>query len=88
MCWLPRGFRIHSLASVRLLRATFSMTVGRYDQRKNYVEEEANAIGAEHLRADLLPDDAAAQMRSSLSRYIIRVIPQNLILQSQAMKAQ
>ena len=33
---------------------TFSMALGRYDQRKNYEEEEANAIGTEYLRADLL----------------------------------
>src|SRR5215475_4626937 len=34
---------------------TFSMAVSRYDQRKNYEEEEANAIGTEYLRATLLP---------------------------------
>ena len=31
------------------------MAIGRYDQRKNYEEAEANAIGTEYLRADLLP---------------------------------
>jgi hypothetical protein len=30
---------------------TFSMALNRYDQRKNYEEEEANAIGTESLRA-------------------------------------
>ena len=34
---------------------TFSMAVNRYDQRKNYEEQEANAIGTEYVRADLLP---------------------------------
>jgi hypothetical protein len=34
---------------------SFSMAIGRYDQRKNYEEEEANAIGTEYLRTDLLP---------------------------------
>lgn len=34
---------------------TFSMAISRYDQRKIYEEEEANAIGTEYLRADLLP---------------------------------
>jgi hypothetical protein len=29
---------------------SFSMAVGRYDQRKNYQEEEANAIGTELVR--------------------------------------
>lgn len=37
-----------------LIGFTLSMAVGRYDQRKNLEEEEANAIGTEFLRADLL----------------------------------
>jgi hypothetical protein len=36
---------------------TFSMAVTRYDQRKTLEEAEANAIGTEYLRADLLPGD-------------------------------
>src|SRR6516225_4421040 len=34
---------------------TFSMAISRYDQRKDYEEQEANAIGTEYVRADLLP---------------------------------
>src|SRR5215475_5662383 len=34
---------------------TFSMAVNRYDLRKNYEEQEANAIGTEYFRASLLP---------------------------------
>ena len=34
---------------------SFSMAISRYDQRKNLEEEEANAIGTEYVRADLLP---------------------------------
>src|ERR1700684_3331874 len=48
----------------------FSMAVGRYDQRKNYEEEEANAIGTEYVRADLLPSADAQQVRALLTRYI------------------
>jgi len=33
---------------------SFSMAINRYDQRKAYEEAEANAIGTEYLRADLL----------------------------------
>src|SRR5262245_47249010 len=33
---------------------TFSMALGRYDQRKNYEEEEANAIGTELLDVELV----------------------------------
>jgi hypothetical protein len=49
---------------------TFSMAVGRYDQRKNYEEEEANAIGTEYVRADLLPSADAANVRSLLTNYL------------------
>ena len=49
---------------------TFSMAVSRYDQRKNYEEEEANAIGTEYVRADVLPAAGAANVRSLLSRYL------------------
>jgi len=49
---------------------TFSMAVGRYDQRKNYEEEEANAIGTEYLRADLLAAPDAANVRSLLTNYL------------------
>src|SRR3974390_2687355 len=45
---------------VLLIGFTFSMAVTRYDQRKNLEEAEANAIGTEYLRIDLLsPEDAA-----------------------------
>ncbi len=49
---------------------TFSMAVSRYDQRKNYEEEEANAIGTEYLRADLLPAVDAAKVRTLLLNYL------------------
>ncbi len=39
---------------------SFSMATSRYDQRKNYEEAEANAIGTEYVRADLLPAADAA----------------------------
>jgi hypothetical protein len=49
---------------------TFSMAVSRYDQRKALEEAEANAIGTEYLRADLLPADAGARMRDLLRKYL------------------
>jgi hypothetical protein len=48
---------------------TFSMAIGRYDQRKNYEEAEANAIGTEYVRADLLPAANAAAIHQSLVSY-------------------
>ena len=49
---------------------SFSMAVSRYDQRKNYEEEEANAIGTEYVRADFLPASDAANVRNLLERYL------------------
>jgi hypothetical protein len=46
------------------------VAVNRYDQRKNYEEAEANAIGTEYLRADLLPAAEGAKVRTLLSRYV------------------
>ena len=49
---------------------SFSMAVSRYDQRKNYEEEEANAIGTEYVRTDLLPPADAAKVRELLKEYL------------------
>jgi hypothetical protein len=49
---------------------SFSMAISRYDQRKTYEEAEANAIGTEYLRADLLPADTAAKTRALLRKYL------------------
>ncbi len=49
---------------------SFSIAATRYDQRKNYEEEEANAIGTEYARADLLPDADRVKVRSLLRRYL------------------
>jgi hypothetical protein len=49
---------------------SFSMATSRYDQRKNYEEAEANAIGTEYVRADLLPDADAATVRALLRKYL------------------
>lgn len=49
---------------------TFSMAINRYDQRKTLEEEEANAIGTEFVRTDLLPVADAAKIRGLLSDYL------------------
>jgi uncharacterized membrane protein len=48
---------------------SFSMALERYDQRKNYEAAEANAIGTEYVRADLLPEADAARVRDLLRQY-------------------
>lgn len=49
---------------------SFSMATGRYDQRRNYEEAEANAIGTEYVRAGLLPVSDAARVRAQLAKYL------------------
>ncbi len=49
---------------------SFSMAVTRYDQRKDYEEAEANAIGTEYVRADLLPAESTERVRELLGRYL------------------
>ncbi len=49
---------------------TFSMAINRYDQRKNYEEAEANAIGTEYARANLLPVADAARVQLLLRKYL------------------
>jgi len=53
-----------------LVGFTFSMALGHYDQRKNYEEAEANAIGTEYVRADLLPTPDATRVRELLKSYL------------------
>ena len=46
------------------------MATNRYEQRKNFEESEATAIGTELLRADLLPPADAAKVRKLLGLYL------------------
>ncbi|HYX75232.1 MAG TPA: hypothetical protein VE819_11155 [Steroidobacteraceae bacterium] len=70
----PEVFTIVLTASLTLLGLivgfTFSMAVSRYDQRKDYEENEANAIGTEYVRAGLLPATDAAMSRMLLGSYL------------------
>jgi hypothetical protein len=52
-----------------LIGFTLSMAVGRYDQRKNLEENEANAIGTEYARADVTAPPISAQIKSELAHY-------------------
>ena len=48
---------------------SFSMATTRYDLRKTYEEAEANAIGTEYIRADLVPAADGAKLRDLLRQY-------------------
>jgi len=53
-----------------LLGFTFSMSVTRFDTRKQLVLDEANAIGTTYLRAQFLPDPARTEVSKLLRRYV------------------
>jgi hypothetical protein len=71
-------FRVILSATLTLLALligfSFSMAINRYDQRKNYEEGEANAIGTEYVRADLLPAADTVKVRALLRGYTDRRI--------------
>ena len=46
------------------------MAINRHDQRQIFEEGEANAIGTEYLRADLLPPKTAAATKELLLQYV------------------
>jgi hypothetical protein len=52
-----------------ILGFSYSMATARYDLRKAYEEAEANAIGTEYVRADLLGPAEAQQLRALLRQY-------------------
>jgi len=68
------AFAVVVTATVTLLALiigfTFSMALTRYDERKKLEEEEANAIGTELARADLLPPADAAKLKALLRDYL------------------
>jgi len=53
-----------------IIAFSFSMAVSRYDQRKSYEEQEANAIGTEYVRANLLPSPDATKVHELLRSYL------------------
>jgi hypothetical protein len=74
----PEGARIGTgvvegavFALIGLLIAfTFSGAASRFDDRRDLVVEETNAIGTAYLRLDLLPEDLQPQMRELFRRYL------------------
>ncbi len=71
--WSQQDFNVVQTTTLTLLGLiigfTFSMAIGRYDQRKVFEEAESNAIGTAYLRADLLPEAIAPKVRTLLKQY-------------------
>ncbi len=58
-----------------LLGFTFTMALQRFDSRGAAVIEESNALGTAYLRAGLLPESQAQEIKSQFSRYVeLRVL--------------
>lgn len=53
-----------------LIAFTFSGATSRFDERRQLVVEEANAIGTAYLRLDLLPADTQPALRDLFRRYV------------------
>ncbi|HWM67182.1 MAG TPA: hypothetical protein VNO35_11415 [Steroidobacteraceae bacterium] len=53
-----------------LLAFTFGLAASRFDARKSFILDEANAIGTTYLRAALLPEPQCAQIRALLREYV------------------
>lgn len=52
-----------------LVGFTFSIAVGRHELRRSLVVEEANAIGTEYLRTQMVPEPFRARLADALRRY-------------------
>ncbi len=53
-----------------MLAFTFGLAFSRYDDRREMVLDEANAIGTAHLRAGFLPTPAKSEARKLLQDYV------------------
>lgn len=53
-----------------LLGFTLAMTLSRFDQRKQLIVDEADAIGTAYLRAQILPDPARSKMLDLMRQYV------------------
>lgn len=53
-----------------MLAFTFGLAASRFEQRREMVVEEANAIGTTFLRAGFLPEDQIAPTRRLISEYV------------------
>lgn len=72
--WSQADFNMVQTATLTLLSLiigfTFSMAIGRFDQRKTLEEAEANSIGTAILRAEMLPAESRALIKQTLAQYL------------------
>ncbi|WP_395622642.1 hypothetical protein [Sphingomonas daechungensis] len=76
-----QGFIIGSVFGLLalLIGLTFSLALDRYDERRNWVAEEANAISTAYLRASLFDEPYKTELKSTLREYAhSRIVPENI----------
>jgi len=78
----------------RLIGFIFHGAAGRFENRRNLIAKEANAVGTAYLRLDLLPSKWQSQLREDFRAYLrlrialiqdvteIRATPEDLELSS------
>lgn len=71
-----------------ILAFSFSGAASRFDQRRDLIVQEANAIGTAWLRVDLMPADAQPAIRATFRRYVdARIHAYDLIQDDAAFRA-
>lgn len=81
---VPVGASLSLLAF--LLAFTFGMAAARFDNRKNIVLQEANAIGTVYLRTSFLPAPMHDEARDAVRAYLaLRVGGASMIMDPQSM---
>ncbi|HEX7238408.1 MAG TPA: DUF4239 domain-containing protein [Gammaproteobacteria bacterium] len=71
-----------------LVAFTFSGAAARFQDRRDLIADEANAIGTAYLRLDLLPSDAQPPLRDLFRRYAdVRVTVYGQVLDDAATEA-
>ena len=53
-----------------LIAFTFSNALSKFDQRRQLIVEETNAVGTAYLRLDLLPADERTTLREMFKKYV------------------
>jgi hypothetical protein len=53
-----------------LLGFSFAGAASRFIERQDLIVQEANAIGTAYLRADVIPEPQASELRKSLAEYV------------------
>ncbi len=83
--WTLQGGAMGLLAL--LLAFTFSMSVTRYETRKQLLIDEADAIGTVSLRSRMLPEPSRSEIKALLDKYVACRLDNYLMAQDEQQAA-